>query len=147
MIELRFRERERFAHIARIPLAERIVPTFHMIGLTFCLANTVMGLLRKDPLIGVPKIAETLARLVGIWNLCPQLAASCFAAVTDDKGNNLARAAAECSPQPAFIGSFQDKGPNFIDLQRVVGLCGHQRIDQTRQSRAFFSTTGRASAA
>ena len=63
----------------------------------------------KDELISLPEVTVALATFVGVWDLLPQLATGCFAAIPDDKGHDLASPTAHDRPNPAFVPSFMDK--------------------------------------
>lgn len=99
-----------------------------MIGLPTSFANTFMGLDRKDELIGFPEIAVTSAALVSWWNLCPKLATGPLTPISDDKGYDLARAATDHRPNPAFVPFFVDKGPHFVSFQHIFGFGRQERI-------------------
>jgi hypothetical protein len=142
MIEIRFGKRQRFAGIACVPLAQRIVPTFHVIRLATLFANTPMRFGWKDPLIRFPIIAKGATVSVGFRNLFPKLAARFFTAVPDDKGDYLPGTPAHRGPQPPLVFPRQNERPDFIQLKLVVGLGGPQRVgERLTYARFFFSQT------
>jgi len=77
-----------------------------VVGLPAPFANARMRLFRKDELISFPEIAVALASLIGMRNLFPKFTAGGLAAVTDDKGHDLAGPTAHERPDPAFVLSF-----------------------------------------
>jgi len=80
-----------------------------MIRLPTAFANALVGLFRKDELISLPEIAVTLAIFVFLWYLLPKLAAGCLASITRNESRDLASAAADNRPKPAFVPFFIDK--------------------------------------
>ena len=105
-----------------------------MVCLATPLIYAALRFLGKDLLVGLPEIAEAQAALVLVGDLVPQAATSPFAAVADHKGHNLACAATNSGPQPAFSTLFQHKRPELIDFKDITWLGGHQGIFQVRQS-------------
>ena len=90
-------------------MPESVIPTLHMIDLPAAFADTMMSFLRKDEWISFPEIAVTLTTFVGWWDLLPKLATSCFTAIPNDKGHDLASSATHDRPNPAFVPSFINK--------------------------------------
>jgi hypothetical protein len=80
-----------------------------VIGLPTPFANTFMCVNRKDEWIGFPEIAVTSAIFVRWWNFFPKLATSRFTSISDDKGYDLASAATDDRPNPAFVPFFMNK--------------------------------------
>ncbi len=84
-----FGKRERFPCHPSKPLAQGVVPAFHVGGLPRLLADTLMGLAGKDAGIRPPKVAERPASPIGPGDPVPECPAGLFAAVTVDKGDDL----------------------------------------------------------
>jgi hypothetical protein len=67
------------------------------------------------------------------WNSVPQALTSRLAVVTDHPSDNLAGAATQHRPHPAFVSPSRHKRPHLIDLQYVVGLDGQQALGHAGQ--------------
>lgn len=97
-----------------------------------------MGFFREDGLIGLPKatIADTLAKR---WrDAMPQPSTRPFAAIPQDKRQNMRRPAQQHGPQPAFVDPFPDKAPGFIHFQHIVSIRRRQGLPQRGQRVQFF---------
>lgn len=94
-----------FAYKATQSLAERVVPAFDMGGFACFFANRVMVWcqLPKDLVIGLPEITKGGTMPIRTRNPRPQTPAIFFAASADKVGDNLACAAAQGYPDPAFV--------------------------------------------
>jgi hypothetical protein len=110
------------------PLAQGIVSTFHVSRLATFLAHTAIGLLGKDLLVRFPEVAESATLLVLVGNLVPQAAARLLAAVSDDKGHNLAGTATNGGPQPSFSVLFEYIRSEFIEFKDIIGLGWQQGV-------------------
>lgn len=103
MIEVRLGEGERLADVARIGLAQRVVPAFHVTGLPAGFGYTLMRRERQDVARGVPEIAETATPSIGRRNALPQLPTGLRTAVANREGDNLPGAPTQGSPQPGDV--------------------------------------------
>ena len=135
---VRFGKRERLANKPPDPLAQRIVPPLDMVGLPALFADRVMLLIRNDLLISVPEVRINRSPLVGRRDARPQQMARGLAAVADSRGDNLAGSSAEREPNPALVLLEADERPEFIEFQRLVEFCFHERLLQGRQELDFF---------
>ena len=119
-------------------LPQGVVPTLHVVCLSAPFANALVCLFRKDELIRFPEIAVALASSICLWNLFPKFTAGCLAAITDDKGHDLASPTAHDRPKPALVPSFVDKWPHFIGFQHILGFGGQKRVFKLRIGFVFF---------
>jgi hypothetical protein len=119
-------------------LAQLVIPAFHVIGLPTAFSHTFVGFWRENQLISYRKIAVTLAALVIDRDLFPKFAASSFTAITDDIGDDLASPAAHYRPKPAFVPSFENKGPHFIGFQNIFLFSEEKGFFQFRIALVFF---------
>jgi hypothetical protein len=119
-------------------LPQGVIPTLHVICLPAAFANTLVCLLWKDELIGLPEIAVALASPIGLRNLFPKFTTGCFAAIPDDKGHDLACPTTHDRPNPAFVPPFVDKGPHFIGFQYIFGFGRQKRVFKFRIDFVFF---------
>src|SRR5439155_4133490 len=103
MIEVRLGEREGFAHVAGISLAQGVVPTFYVSGFPTGFVHAAMGRGRKDVAIGVPEVTETATPLVGSGNPLPQVPTGLLTAISNHKGDNLPGAPTQGRPQPPLV--------------------------------------------
>ena len=136
--EVRFWKGQRFSNETSTRLPQSVIPTLHVVCLPAAFANTRMGLFRKDKLISFPEIAVTLASLIRLWNLLPELAATRLAVITDNKGHDLTSATAHDRPDPAFVPSFVDKWPHFIGFQHICRFGWQKRLFKFRIGFVFF---------
>ena len=111
-----------------------------MIRLPTTFTNALVSLFRKDELISLPEIAVTLATFVFLWYLLPKLAAGGLASITNHESRDLASAAADHRPKPAFVPFFIDKWPHFICFQYIFGLGWQKRVFKFRIGFVFFLT-------
>ena len=90
MPTITLRKREGLSYIPGQALPKRVVPAFLMCRLSSLLANTTMGLLREDGLVGLPEIAVTgtMPKLLG--NPVPQATTGSLTVIADDNGENMA---------------------------------------------------------
>ena len=95
-------KRARFAHKAGQALAQRVVPTLDVCGLSAFLAHGAVGLWVKGRLIRLPQVAAGATSPVALGDALAQSPATVGAAVADEVGDNLARATAKRNPEPAF---------------------------------------------
>lgn len=65
-------------------------------------ATRRMLLCRDDILVSLPEIGITMSRAITLRHLLPELTASGFSTVTDDKRDDLAGATAQRDPNPAL---------------------------------------------
>ena len=72
---------------------------------------------------------------VGQWDNVPQALTGCLAAVPHHPSDNLAGAAAQHSPDPAFIPAASDKRPPLIHLQHIRRCSRQQGRCQVQQLR------------
>ncbi len=123
MILIRLGKGECLSHITPKPLAQRIVPPFHMCSLPSFLSNTAMGCSRENVSISMPKIAEGMAVFVSLWNRLPEAETGRFAAVTYDECHYLPRSAAHGCPHPPFLLFLLYKTPDFIQFENIIWCC------------------------
>ena len=82
-------------------MAQGVEPALDMVGFAAVFADRLMAVSGKDTLIRLPEVAERMAAGIGAWDASPELQTNGFAAVTDEIGHNLARAAAQGNPAPS----------------------------------------------
>ena len=133
MIDIRFGEGQGLADKASQSLTQGVVPALHVSSLATFLPHTMMCLLGKNFLVGLPKIAESLASFVFLWNLVPQASASLLTAVADYKGNNLTGATTKGCPKPPFLVLFQHERPEFIEFQHISWPSWQQGVFEIRE--------------
>ncbi len=138
MKSVRLGKGQGFADEAGQPLAQRIVPAFHVSGLTTFFAYAAMCFIGKDLAVCLPEVVESQTPLVLVRNLVPQVPTGLFAAVANHESDDLARAATNRRPQPSFSALFQHERSGFIKFKHVVGLGGQQGILEVRQRRLDF---------
>ena len=141
MIKVQLGKGQGLANIARIGLSQGIVPTFHVIGFAGALANAAVRFFRKNQGISVPEITETVTLFVRIGNALPQLATRVLTPISNDEGNDLASPATHRRPEPAFVRTPINKGPNFIQFQGVRGLRRRKRLGDGGRASGFFLTS------
>ena len=90
-------------------MSQGVIPTLHVVCLSAAFANALVGLFRKNELIGFPEIAVASASSIALRNLFPKCTAGGLAAITKNKGHNLASPTTHDRPNPAFVPSFGDK--------------------------------------
>ena len=113
-----FRERQCFADQATTTLAERVVETLDVIGLTAFLTDRTMTLGWKDCCICLPKIGVTdRALAIHRWKTRPKSSCSCFSACADRHGDNLTCVAVQRKPNPFLAPLLADKRPQLITFQ------------------------------
>jgi hypothetical protein len=117
-----------------------MVRSFHVIGFARAFAHTAMRFFWKHQSIGVPEIAEAVTPFVGLRDAAPKLAARLLAAISNDKGNNLASSSTHRCPEPAFVHTLVNKGPNFIQFQGVRRSRGNERLWDGWSARGFSLT-------
>ena len=93
-----------------------------------------MGFLGQNFLVGFPEIAIGNTTVVCQWNFVPQTATGRFAAIANDKGDDLSGSAAHDRPQPAFIDLFEYKTPGFVIFQDIAWFGWQQGIFEVRQT-------------
>ena len=144
MEEIVFGESQGLACVTCIPLSERVVPAFHVVGQPGFFANRMVCLLWKDIGIGFPKVTIGLAMLVSFWDGFPQQATGRFTAIANHKGHKLPGATTHGGPQPAFVCLSEHKRPDFVQFKLIIRLSCCQSISQSRVALIFFSTSSPA---
>ena len=112
-----------------------------MIGLTRAFTNAPMGFFWKDQSIRLPEIAETVTAFVWLGNTLPQLTTGSLTPISNDEGDNLTRASTHRCPQPAFVRTPINKGPNLIQFQGVGWACGSEGLGNRGYVSGFFLAT------
>ena len=135
------RERERFAHHAPDPLAQGVVPSLHVRGLTGLLAHALVASVGKDVGVGLPTVTEGAAATVALGYSAPKRPAGRLAPVAVDEGHDLPGAAAQRRPRPHLIGPFPYVAAHLVKLKHVIRPCGKETARHFRQSAEFFLTT------
>lgn len=125
-------------------MAKRVIPAFHVGGLSGLFANALMRVRGKHGGIGFPKVAEAPAAAIGGRDTPPEATTGALAVIADDEGDDLTCSATQDGPQPAFPRAFAHKRPDLVDLQSVIGLDGFQGLRQGRQRAEFFLSSVRA---
>ena len=114
-----FRKRQRLAHQATDPLAQRVVQALDATGLPALLAHRTMPLRRQDTGIGIPEIRVTDGTLaIDRRQRLPQLARGGFVACADCHPNDFSCVAVNGQPDPLFIAFVPSKRPQFVTFNR-----------------------------
>src|SRR5215470_2779550 len=146
MHQQRLRERKGLPNKACQALAQRIVKSFHMGGLSRLLPDCSMLFGRNNTLICHPEIRIADTTPIGRWYRTPELSAGRLALITQDECHDLPSFPAQCQPYPGLIGFLTNKGPKLITLEhdgaRIVWLRRNQRLLERRQLLGFFLTSG-----
>mgnify|MGYP006888941552 CR=1 FL=1 len=121
---LRLRKRQCFSHITSDSLAKRVVPSFHMIGLSLLLTETTMPVVVKDRLVGFIQIAVTERGLIRRGDRLPEFPGFFFFSGSNHKCHNLSRSSAQSRPQPTRLRLFAHEGPDLVQFQHISLLIG-----------------------
>ena len=117
MLDLRFREPERFANETCQALAQCIGESLNMRRLSGFFSNwTVFGD-RNERLVGFPKIGGTGTTPILGWNRAPELATCGCITIAKGIANNLPGLSTKREPNPDFIRLFCYEGPEFVKFQ------------------------------
>jgi hypothetical protein len=151
MHQQRLRERKRLPNKACQALAQRIVKSFHMGGLSRLLPDCSMLLGRNHAVICRPEICIADTTPIAGWYRTPELSAGRRAPITQDECHDLSSFPAQCEPYPGLIGFLANKRPELIALEcnaaRIVWLRRNKRLLERRQLLGFFLTSGALSRA
>lgn len=136
-----FWKRERFSSQSPKSLPQGIIPSFHMISLTWVFANTLMSLLRKDLGVGLPEITKTKASSISFRDFLPEFSTGFFATVAINKSDNLPSSTTECGPCPDFITTLFNVTADFVQFQYVIKVSRIKLLTHFWQLVKFFLTT------
>ncbi len=89
MHHIRLGERKRAPHKAAHPLAQNVVETLDMTGLTLAFVGRSMTLCGQDLRVSVPEIRVEHSFLIGLGHTGPEQSASLVAAITNSIGHDL----------------------------------------------------------
>ena len=134
-------ERKRFPGHASEPLAQGIVPAFHVCSLAGLLADTLVLCFGKDASVGFPEVAKGTAVAVGFGYPIPKPLAGRLAPVAVGISHDLPRPAAQCRPRPHLIGPLLHVAAHLVKLQDIIGPCLGQTVRHCRQQAEFFLAT------
>jgi hypothetical protein len=134
-------ERERFAHHAPDPLAQRVVPSLHVRGFACLLAHALVASSGKDAGVGLPKVAEGAATTVALGYPAPKRPAGRLAAVAVGVGHDLPGPPAQRRPRPHLVAPFPYVAAHLVKLKHVIRPCGEEPVRHRRQPPEFFLTT------
>ena len=143
-----FAERHGLTRQPHQSLPQRVVEALDVAGLTVAFASCDDVLLRRQhDSVGFPEVGVDQALLLNIKNTLPELATSRLGAVSDCIRHDLASAAAQGEPHPAFVFAPCDKRPELIAFQAVARLGRSKRGAEFSQLADFFEPGGKCVAA
>lgn len=93
---------------------------------------------RDDGLVSFPQVGVAMSLTISLWQSLPKLATRGFTPIADDISHHLAGQAAQRQPDPAFVGPFEHKGPQFIQFQDQWPFWNDQALAQDWQLAMFF---------
>ena len=107
MKEVRLRERECLSSKSTYPLANGVIPAFHVVGLPcFFTYFPMLARLLVDEIVSFPKVRKTSLVAESLGDACPKHLATGHTVVADVKSNDFTRLATNHRPEPPLLTPF-----------------------------------------
>ena len=130
-------EGKRFPYQTADTLAQSVVQSLNVIGLTSLFAAHRMRLFRQA-VVGCPEVAKTQTAEILIWQFSPHRFAAFHTAIANKKGENLFCSATLNNPNTNLKDLDGNKRKYFIYFHDIISLRRKNRCFQRWQFGRFF---------